>query len=236
MSNRLENVFEFNDSFSLSPRPPRPFVPSFDQLRISQRSRDDAIERRLRPKPNPLPASLPPTDEAAVNKLLATRGVISKVEREQVSDGDLARLKPQVWLNDELINFYGALIQTRSDAAKANKGKAKAKDGPQLLDVHCFSSFFWSKLLRDGYEKGRLSKWTKKVDIFSKDIVLIPANYHNAHWTAAAINFKEKRIESYDSMDSAKERVFTVRGLFGFVGHALILFVAIAGIRRGRTP
>ena len=36
-------------------------------------------------------------------------------------------------------------------------------------------------------------------------------NHQNAHWTAAAINFKEKRVESFDSMGMAKEKVFTVR-------------------------
>ena len=36
-------------------------------------------------------------------------------------------------------------------------------------------------------------------------------NHQNAHWTAAAINFKEKRVESYDSMGIAKDKVFTVR-------------------------
>lgn len=36
-------------------------------------------------------------------------------------------------------------------------------------------------------------------------------NHQNSHWTAAAINFKEKRVESYDSMGFAKEKVFAVR-------------------------
>ena len=36
-------------------------------------------------------------------------------------------------------------------------------------------------------------------------------NHQNSHWTAAAINFKEKRVESYDSMGIAKEKVFAVR-------------------------
>ena len=39
-----------------------------------------------------------------------------------------------------------------------------------------------------------------KVDLFSKDVILIPINHDNSHWTAAAINFRTKRIESYDSM------------------------------------
>ena len=38
------------------------------------------------------------------------------------------------------------------------------------------------------------------MDIFSKDVILIPVNWSNVHWTAAAINLKEKRLEYYDSM------------------------------------
>lgn len=49
-----------------------------------------------------------------------------------------------------------------------------------------------------------------KVDIFSKDVVLVPVNHNNAHWTAAAINFRRKRIESYDSMGMDRTRVYDV--------------------------
>jgi len=90
-----------------------------------------------------------------------------------------------------------------------NLKNGKTKKKATFLDVHYFSSFFWSKLTKEGYEKGRLAKWTKKIDIFNKDIILIPVNHQNAHWTAAAINFKQKRVESYDSMGMAKEKVFT---------------------------
>jgi hypothetical protein len=49
-----------------------------------------------------------------------------------------------------------------------------------------------------------------QIDIFSKDMVLIPVNHNNAHWTAAAINFRRKRVESYDSMGMVKSIVFSV--------------------------
>lgn len=49
------------------------------------------------------------------------------------------------------------------------------------------------------------------MDIFSKDIILFPVNHSNSHWTAAAINFKKKRIESYDSMGMARDKVCMVR-------------------------
>jgi len=90
----------------------------------------------------------------------------------------------------------------------AGGASAKGKSAAVPLSVHYFSTFFWTKLEKDGYEKGRLAKWTKKVDIFAKDVVLLPVNHNNAHWTSAAINFKQRRIESYDSMSVYGDRVW----------------------------
>ncbi|KAG1757869.1 cysteine proteinase [Suillus lakei] len=184
-------------SFELPP--PKPFSPSHDRLRLSARHRDEAIEKRLRPK---LPKVLPPDADTQVNALLCKKGVISKVARESVNDRDLSRLLPSQWLNDEIMNFYGAMILTRSESNRDPTAKRK------MLDVHYFSTFFWSKLKNEGYEQGRLAKWTKKIDIFSKDIILIPVNHNNSHWTGAAINFRRKRIESYDSMNLDRHQVF----------------------------
>lgn len=50
----------------------------------------------------------------------------------------------------------------------------------------------------------------KQFDLFSKDIILIPINHSNSHWTAAAINFRRKRIESYDSMGMDRNNVYKV--------------------------
>jgi len=116
--------------------------------------------------------------------------VISKSGREQVADRDIARLRPRQWLNDEIINFYGELILSRSESRKENstptladghinglincvKGKAKAKAAEKKapLDVHYFNTFFWPKLTGEGYDKGRLAKWTKKVTSGPNDSV-----------------------------------------------------------------
>jgi sentrin-specific protease 1 len=161
---------------------------------------------------------------------------VVKYARETVKHKDLMCLKPGKWLNDEIINFYGALILGRSEGFKENRphgvvvGEAvKGRRTP--LNVHYFSTFFWTKLVNEGYDKGRLAKWTKKVgywispipsslqvliftlqiEIFSKDAILIPVNHNNTHWAAAAINFRQKRIESFDSMGIAKKIVFSVR-------------------------
>ncbi|EEB89566.1 hypothetical protein MPER_12319 [Moniliophthora perniciosa FA553] len=193
------------------PKPPSPFSPTLEQLRIKERARDEEIEQRLRPKRVPLPSSLSPEDDVQVDMLLKKRGVISKYAREQVSDQDIVRLKPRTWLNDEVINFYGALILGRSEQYQENKENQKANGvagAKKSLNVHYFSTFFWTKLQKEGYEKGRLAKWTKKVDIFSKDVILVPVNHDNVHWTGAAINFRKKRIESHDSMNVYHHKVF----------------------------
>lgn len=201
----LRRALEKAKASFAEPKPPPPFTPSLELLMRLKHKRDEEIERRLRgPKLPPLPTVLPPEDDRQVDELLSKHGVISKIEREQVTDKDLMRLRPNKWLNDEIINFYGQLILTRSEEGKENF----VKNSKKPLDVHYFSTFFWSKLENEGYEKGRLAKWTKKVDIFQKDVVLIPVNHGNSHWTAAAINFRQKRIESYDSMGIVRPNVF----------------------------
>ncbi|KAH8100526.1 cysteine proteinase [Cristinia sonorae] len=183
-----------------SPKPAPPFSGNLERLQAAQAEKNKKIDQRIRP---PFPTSLPPEADAQVDKYLRSRGKVWKCAREQVGEQDLSRLRPGQWLNDEIINFYGALIQQSSEENKENDVA-----GMKRPKVHQFSTFFWSKLKSSGYEKGRLAKWTKSFDIFQKDIVLIPVNHNNAHWTAAAINFRDKRIESYDSMGMDRTSVY----------------------------
>ncbi|KAF8272288.1 hypothetical protein EI94DRAFT_1566544, partial [Lactarius quietus] len=190
------------------PKPPPPFIPSFEQLRIARRDKDAEINSRIRGPP--LPRFLSPEDDAEVSRLLEKRGPIAKVASMQVTDTDLGRLRPGTWLNDEIINFYGQLILERSTSHPRNtnaKNCMRSEKG-SILNVHYFNSFFFEKLVREGYQKARLAKWTKKFDLFSKDVALIPINHGNSHWTAAAINFRRRRIESFDSMGVKRQDVF----------------------------
>lgn len=143
---------------------------ALDNIYKRWRQKDVQLEESLKPKLPPLPKSLPPSDEATVQRLLEKRGPIAKFARETVEDKDIARLRPGQWLNDEIINFYGAMILARSEGSKENVpqvngkvagGAMKRRGAP--LNIHYFSSFFWAKLTGDGYDKGRLAKWTKKV-------------------------------------------------------------------------
>ncbi|KAG0324990.1 SUMO1 sentrin specific peptidase 1, partial [Podila humilis] len=107
---------------------------------------------------------------------------------------DIHTLRPYEWLNDEVINFYGQLIMAR------NKGSTT------LPKVHVFSTFFYKTLSETGYDKVR--RWTKKVNVFAMDYLLVPIHCSGNHWTSAVIDMKKKQLEYYDSLLGNNPRCF----------------------------
>lgn len=99
---------------------------------------------------------------------------------------DIQTLKGLNWLNDEIINFYMSLICERN------------QNEPEMTKVYAFTTFFYPKLVKDGYNT--LRRWTRKVDIFSYDLILIPVHL-GLHWTLSCIDFACKEIRYYDSMN-----------------------------------
>lgn len=87
---------------------------------------------------------------------------------------DIQTLRGLNWLNDEIINFYMSLLCERSK-----------DESNSYLKVHAFTTFFYPKLIKDGFMS--LRRWTRKVDIFSFDMIIIPLHL-GLHWTLA-VNF-----------------------------------------------
>lgn len=75
----------------------------------------------------------------------------------------------------------------------------------EILRTHAFSSFFYDKLKKTGHEG--VKRWTKAIDLFAMDVVIVPVNLGNAHWTCAAVNIAERRFEYYDSMSQWDQSV-----------------------------
>lgn len=97
---------------------------------------------------------------------------------------DINTLSGLNWLNDEVINAYMSLIVKRGSHGGYKK-------------VYAFNTFFYPKLRESGYNSVR--RWTRKVDIFSYDFLLVPVHKGN-HWCLAFINFNNKTISYYDSL------------------------------------
>ena len=184
---------------------------------------------------SPLPPTLTDEQEDVVRQTLQKQGKIAQVPGAGVEARDITKLRPGQWLNDEVINFYTKLILSRSDEAAKKRGLAReakkrlaanayvndseraadvlaARDAKRvwngIWNVWLFTSFFYEKLSTAGYAGVR--QWTRKVDIFAKDLVLLPINMGQMHWVCAAINMRQCRIEYYDSMHSPNPRVFDV--------------------------
>ncbi|KAA0712511.1 Sentrin-specific protease 5 [Triplophysa tibetana] len=92
---------------------------------------------------------------------------------------DLSTLDDQNWVNDQVINMYGELIME----ATSHK-------------VHFFNSFFYRQFVAKGYEG--VKRWTKKVDLFSKKLILIPLHLE-IHWSLIAVDVSKQNINFYDS-------------------------------------
>ena len=68
-------------------------------------------------------------------------------------------LEAQRWLNDEVINFYVQLV-VENNRLNIN-----------LPKVYAFAIHFYPKLEAGGHSG--VANWTKKVDLFSQDYILI---------------------------------------------------------------
>lgn len=55
-----------------------------------------------------------------------------------------------------------------------------------LPTVHAFNTFFFTKLKTAGYQA--VKRWTKKADIFSVDLLLVPIHL-GVHWCLAVSAF-----------------------------------------------
>lgn len=103
-------------------------------------------------------------------------------------------LLPRRWLNDEIINFYRALIQVQCNN--------------QNRSVWSFRTNFYSTLTSKGYKD--VKRWTRRVEstIFEKELIIIPINVGSTHWCCGVINFTANLFEVYDSSKILKADEF----------------------------
>ncbi|NXV83452.1 SENP2 protease, partial [Atlantisia rogersi] len=110
--------------------------------------------------------------------------ILSSAFKLKVTREDIQTLEELQWLNDMVIHFYMALLVDRSNR----------ENGPS---VFAFTTFFYLKLCSGGYSAVR--RWSKGVDLFSKDIIFVPVNLRS-HWTLGVIDVRKKSVRHYDSL------------------------------------
>ncbi|XP_059711088.1 sentrin-specific protease 2 isoform X4 [Haemorhous mexicanus] len=117
--------------------------------------------------------------------------ILSRAFKLTVTREDICTLQPLGWLNDRIMNFYMGLLVERSK-----------KEGYPA--VYAFNTFFYSKLSSTSH-KG-VKKWTKGVDIFEHDVILVPIHLR-IHWTLLVVDLREKTIKYFDSLGQKGDHI-----------------------------
>lgn len=155
-----------------------------DKAELEAAIRADLAKLRIRPRLPPLD-----TDAEEMVEYAWGPGPPSELLVEKfgipMTRGGLRRLQGLEWLNDEIINFYMKMINERC------AGDAS------LPRVFAHQSFFYTKLTEESYDK--VKRWTRKVDIFGLDYLLVPVHLGN-HWCMAVADFTTKTFKYFDSL------------------------------------
>ncbi|KAI1310048.1 hypothetical protein F5Y03DRAFT_47982 [Xylaria venustula] len=100
--------------------------------------------------------------------------------RATVDKDDISRLDEGQFLNDNIIIFYLRYLQKTLE--EQNEGLAKR--------IYFQNTFFYDKLKPTKNSQGinyeSVKTWTSKVDLFSKDYIIVPINEYT-HWYVAII-------------------------------------------------
>uniref|UniRef100_A0A8C5U7W6 SUMO specific peptidase 2 n=1 Tax=Malurus cyaneus samueli TaxID=2593467 RepID=A0A8C5U7W6_9PASS len=142
------------------------------------------------PRPEKPADDLAPLTEAMESEISAAfdsgepEDVLSRAFKLAVTREDICTLQPLGWLNDRIMNFYMGLLVERSK-----------KEGYPA--VYAFNTFFYSKLSSASHRE--VKKWTKGVDIFEHDVILVPIHLR-VHWTLLVVDLREKTIKYFDSL------------------------------------
>lgn len=93
---------------------------------------------------------------------------------------DLDRLGEDEFLNDNLISFFMQYLETFMELHNPDLHKR----------TYFFNTYFFERLTQNARARSinfpAVSRWTKAIDIFSRDFVVVPVN-ENLHWYLAII-------------------------------------------------
>ncbi|KAI0005188.1 cysteine proteinase [Xylariaceae sp. FL0662B] len=155
---------------------------------------------RKSPSPEPEPPGWTVSNEGWENKwrnslVFPTRGK----SRATVEKIDIPRLDEGKFLNDNLISFYLRYLQHLLE-----------ENRPDLAQrIYFQNTFFYEKLkprkAGQGINYDSVKAWTSKVDLFTKDFIIVPIN-ENDHWYVAVVYNAPKLLPSPDGTEKADVR------------------------------
>lgn len=120
-------------------------------------------------------------------------------KKASVEFEDLERLREGEFLNDNLIGFYLRFLEEQLGETHPEIAKT----------VYFFNTFFFASLTntqrgKKGFNYEAVEKWTRSIDVFGFDYVVVPIN-ESAHWYLAIIcNLRALIPRSFPARRSAE--------------------------------
>jgi len=121
--------------------------------------------------------------------MVTTKEVLLSRHNIDITKHDLFTLTGDNWLNDQIVEMFLAMIAQRSITHTY-----VSRLHPRIYSM---STYFFTNLYTRGYST--VEKWTKGVDIFSFDMVLVPIHM-DSHLSLATIDFRVPGVFYYDSL------------------------------------
>ena len=124
--------------------------------------------------------------------------IVAQVSTDTVQLSSFKRLKPTVWLNDELIHFYMTCLANRDKQRSLASGCRRS---------HFFKSYFMTKFFDYGFSG--VKRWSRNVpgrDIFALDKIIFPLNVGGLHWNCIVAFMQDNVIEYHDSLGGPKSQ------------------------------
>ena len=188
-------VAMLNPVFKLGIKPPkaarRPRKPTTQQpkataTRLAQVTAPSFIGPVQPPRklvlPSPDPIALQGLSTALT--ICAANDVLLDVHNLQVQTRSFCTLLPGVWLDDQIIHAHLALLQIRNPNCMYLDLVLSQKLPPH----------------RPTFDYNEIRHMYRTVPLFDKDLIFMPINISNSHWTLIAMDMVTKTISYYDSM------------------------------------
>lgn len=161
-------------------------------------------------------------EAAAVRALTTNRPLELPVRtlnksRATLTVGDFRILCSDIWLTEELMNSFVALV-SHHDAQARDLRRREALHGdpsPTCVAVQAMprtsmlSTYFFSRLsVRPGfYDYAGVRAWGRKgnLRLDAVDIIIVPILVQNCHWVLAVVNVKDEHFLYYDPYAGADQ-------------------------------
>ncbi|KAL7418252.1 hypothetical protein Q5752_007118 [Cryptotrichosporon argae] len=161
------------------------------KIRRGSPTRYQAFELENANGPRPITLSEAETHRVvAATNLAKTDLLLGKIDSRH-----LQRLDDRGWINDMVLNSYIDLLRNRATAEGA--------------DVVFGNTFFYEQYIACHYDEQANRRWSARagVEIAECQLLLVPINLLNMHWTCVACYMDSQHIVYFDSLRSDEKDV-----------------------------